>query len=264
MRRGAATALALLSMLACGSTGTGSAHQFGAVTFAVSGGIAGWNRQLDVDANGNARLTVLHGPPPARGPHAVQAQMLERLRSQLADPAFGRLNAEYRAPAGAADMQTYVLSAEVDGKRLQTSTSDAAASPQILRDVISTLMDILDSFNAAVATCTGGYSSSSPTLHLAIVDDGSAKTVSLCTAIWVLLDSPKNETQWQSVQSSNPSVLEIVPLPLPHPPGGGTEAVYLAKSAGTARLFAQSTNPTCPPGSMCPFLPTWSVTIAVG
>ena len=264
MRRTAALALVLLSVAACGSASSASSHQVGQVTFGVSGGIAGWNRQLVVDAGGTARLTVVAGPPAATGPHAVAAQSLERLRAQLSDPAFAHLHAEYRGPAGAADMQTYVLSAQVDGKTVTTSTSDVAVSPQILKDLISTLMDIVDSFNGTVATCSAGYSAGNPALHLAITDDGTTQTVSLCTAIWIVLDSPKNEARWQSVESSNPSVLEIVPLPLPHPPGGGTEAVYLAKSAGIAKLFAGSTNPACPPGSYCPFLPTWSATITVG
>jgi hypothetical protein len=42
-------------------------------------------------------------------------------------------------------MQDYVVTAEVDGKSLQTMTRDGANPPQILRDVLDILNQILAS-----------------------------------------------------------------------------------------------------------------------
>ena len=255
-------AAALLSMVACGSPSTNAAHQVGQVSLNVSGGFTGWSRELVVDPDGTARLTVTSGPSPAAGPHAVPAQTLERLRAGVSDPAFARLLADYPAPAGSADVQTYMVSAEVDGRHLETTTHDAAATPPILQNVLATLFEILDSFNAtSVAACKAGYSPGSPAHRLTNQDDGRSLTVHTCDSVWIVLTGASG-VQWQFPQSSDTSVLAVVPLPLPAPPPGGTRAVYLAVGTGTATLTANRAF-SCPPDAMCMMPRPWMVTVTV-
>ena len=136
----------LICTMACGSSTTGHAHQVGTVTLVISGGFTGWVRTLTVDPDGMARLTMKQGPAPTRGPHAVTQQQLAQLRSVIANEEFARLKAEYPAPPGGADLQTYDLTADVDGKQLHTITYDGANRPQVLSDALSLLNDVLVSF----------------------------------------------------------------------------------------------------------------------
>lgn len=262
MKRGVVVAAALLSMVACGSPGTSAAHRVGQVTLSVSGGFTGWSRELVVDPDGTARLTVISGPAPPAGPHAVPAQTLRRLHAEVSDPAFAQLVADYPPPPGSADVQTYVVSAEVDGTHLETTTHDAAATPPILQNVLATLFEILDTFNStSAAACKAGYSAGSPAHQLANQDDGRSLTVHACDSIWIVLTGATG-VQWQFPQTSDTSVLAVVPLPLPAPPPGGTRAVYLAASPGTATLTANRAF-SCPPDAMCMMPRPWMVTLTV-
>jgi hypothetical protein len=262
MRRSVAVAAAVLSLTACGSPSSGATHVVGQVALTVSGGFTGWNRTLAVDPDGTARLTVSRGPAPARGPHAVPAAILKRLRSEVSDPAFAQLLPDYPAPAGSADVQTYAISAEVDGRKLATTTHDGASPPHILQEVLATLVEILDSFNAAAeASCSAGYSPGSPSHQLANQDSGRTLTVHVCDSIWILLTGA-TAVPWQSPHSSDASVLTMVPLPLPAPPPGGARAVYLANATGTAMLSASRTL-SCPPDAMCEAPAPWTVTVTV-
>jgi hypothetical protein len=138
-------ALLLLPCAGCGTT-AGHAPQIGQVSLTVSGGIAGWSRELTVDQHGMASLTVTNGPAPSTGAHMVPAGTFTRLRSLVADPAFARLAHEYPAPAGAADLQSYALDAEVDGRHLQTVTYDSVQVPAVLSQSLAVMLEILDSF----------------------------------------------------------------------------------------------------------------------
>jgi len=110
--------------------------------------------------------------------------------------------------------------------------------------------------------CTAGYSSQSPVINLSGIDDGHSITAHLCDAISVVLAGTQ-PVEWQFVQSSDESVLSVVPLPLPHPTGGGTEAVYLANLTGTAVLSADAVSLPCVPQANCPTPAHWQVTVTV-
>ena len=112
------------------------------------------------------------------------------------------------------------------------------------------------------ANCARGYSETSPTINLANGDAGRSATVHLCTAVWVTLRPGDRGSDWQFVQSSDPAVLAVVPLPLPFIPGG-VESVYLAKRVGNAQLSSSPPFPSCPPNAMCLAEPRWTVTVAV-
>jgi len=51
----------------------------------------------------------------------------------------------YLPPPGGADLQDYVITVELDGRRLQTMTRDGAERPAILREVMGILNEILAS-----------------------------------------------------------------------------------------------------------------------
>lgn len=267
MTRALVLASVLLATVACGAATSPAAHSVGQITLAVSGGLTGWSRELVIDPGGTAQLNVTRGPTPASGPHAVPAQTLERLRSAVSDPAFAHLKPEYPAPAGSADVQAYTVTAEIDGRQLQTTTYDAAAPPQILSEVLGLLIGVMNSFDqSAAATCSTGYSSTNPTIRLTNADNGRAVTAKVCDSIWIMITTPQAfvgpSPGWQFPQSSDTSVLEVVPLPLPHPVDG-VEAVYLAKHTGRATLTAENGVSNCPPNAMCLAPERWSVTVAV-
>ena len=115
---------------------------------------------------------------------------------------------------------------------------------------------------AAAATCTAGWSSGSPVIHLSLKDAGRSLTAPLCDSIAISLAGSPG-VQWLSVETSDPTVLEIVPLPLPRPQDGGANAVYLARRTGSAVLSSSRPAMACPPEPGCPAPPPWTVRITV-
>jgi len=136
--------LALLAfVMACGSVPQSAGQTVGKITYSVSGGIAGWQRTLTVEPDGTAVVQVVRGPSPGTSQHQVDATVLKRLHDLVRDPAFAALQKEYLPSPGGADMQDYLVSAEVDGRTITTMTRDGAELPQILRDVLGVLDHIL-------------------------------------------------------------------------------------------------------------------------
>jgi len=109
--------------------------------------------------------------------------------------------------------------------------------------------------------CTSGYSAQSPVVNLSVTDNGRSITAHLCDAIWIVLTGSPPQP-WLFVQSSDPMVLSVVPLPLPHPPNG-TEAVYLARNTGAAELSSTTAIPPCAPIATCPPPANWTVGVTV-
>jgi hypothetical protein len=145
MKTAARLALPLVAaaMVACGSVPQSGGQTVGKITYSVSGGIAGWQRTLTIEQDGTARIEVVRGPSPGATDKQVDPAILQRLHHLVSDPAFAALQREYLPTPGGADLQDYVVTAEVDGKTIQTMTRDGAAVPQILRDVLTILNDIL-------------------------------------------------------------------------------------------------------------------------
>jgi hypothetical protein len=112
----------------------------------------------------------------------------------------------------------------------------------------------------AVITCTTGYANRID-VHLSNSDSGSPITAHLCDAIDVLLVG-RPPSQWQSIDSSDETILKIVPLPVPAPPPGGAHDIYLAQHTGIAVLSSVNvtSNPCASPG--CPTV-RWFVRITV-
>jgi len=135
--------LALVATTGCGFVKDGPAQEVGRVTYEVSGGFTGWDRILTVEADGTAEIQVVRGPSPGTTQQQVDATALKRLHDLVRDPAFGALQREYLPTPGGADMQDYVVTVEINGKTVQTSTRDGAQPPQILRDVLGILNQIL-------------------------------------------------------------------------------------------------------------------------
>jgi hypothetical protein len=114
----------------------------------------------------------------------------------------------------------------------------------------------------AAVSCTTGYSAQSPVINLSVADNGRSVRAHPCDVIWIVLTG--SETQpWTFVQSSDSAILEVVPLPLPHPLNG-TEAVYLARRTGTAQLMSTTAIPPCAPIATCPPPAQWTVSVTVG
>lgn len=114
-------------------------------------------------------------------------------------------------------------------------------------------------------TCGHPYSGQSEIdfdIHLTVSDHDRAITTHLCDWIDVLLIGPPSP-QWQTVQSSDDAVLKIVPLPLPHPPPGGTNLVYEAERTGSAVLSSVGPSSNCTnQTAACPSV-RWAVTVNV-
>jgi hypothetical protein len=110
------------------------------------------------------------------------------------------------------------------------------------------------------AACIDSYSSSGLTfahvnIPLTVKDNGRSVTAHLCDWIDVLLVG-----HWSTVQSSDETLLKVVPLPLHEPPPGGTNLVYEAERTGSAVLSSVSLAvAACPPT-----LPTAEQTVCLG
>jgi len=93
---------------------------------------------------------------------------------------------------------------------------------------------------------------------LSTADSGNTYRMSRCQAIGAeLFDSASDPCNWTTVQTTDSSVMTMLPLPLPWPAPGGTFDVYGAISAGQAALTSTL---ACPDGST---QRTWSVTVDV-
>jgi hypothetical protein len=131
------------AVVACGSVSKSGGQTVGTITYSVSGGIAGWQRTLTIDQDGKAHIQVVRGPSPGTTDKQVDPAVLERLHTLVSDPAFIALQRQYLPSPGGADMQDYEVTVEVDGKTITTMTRDGGAPPQILRDVLNILNEIL-------------------------------------------------------------------------------------------------------------------------
>jgi hypothetical protein len=131
------------AVIACGSVPQTGGHSVGRITYSVSGGFTGWERMLTIEPNGKARIDVVHGPSPGVTERQVDATVLKRLHELVSRPDFAALKPEYLPAPGGADLQDYVITAELDGKTFQTMTRDGAERPQVLGDVITILNGIL-------------------------------------------------------------------------------------------------------------------------
>ena len=144
MTRLALLAYTLLLAAACGA-GQPVEPVVGTITYEVSGGFTGWDRVLTVDHDGKAQVNYVTGPSPHADVRQVDATKLSRLHLLVSDPKFAALEAAYLPPPGGADVQDYVITVELDARRLQTMTRDGAERPAILREVMGILNEILAS-----------------------------------------------------------------------------------------------------------------------
>jgi hypothetical protein len=136
-------ALVVLSVLVVAGCGSPSGTSVGRVTYEVSGGITGWDRILTVEPDGSFTVKVVRGPSPPAGGQKVDAAVLQRLHELVSDPAFDRLDAAYLPGPGGADLQDYVVTAEVGGRTIQKMSRDGANVPANLREVQGILNGIL-------------------------------------------------------------------------------------------------------------------------
>jgi len=106
-------------------------------------------------------------------------------------------------------------------------------------------------------SCTTGYSSGQPVIHLSARDSGRHVSAHVCNSIDVLLVG-----SWGTVQSSDEATLALVPLPHPPLPSGSTFEVFLVKRTGSAALSSISPAVTDHPDRK--YAATqWAVTVTV-
>ncbi len=137
-------AVVLLLAAACG-TAPPATQVVGTITYEVTGGFTGWDRLVIVDPDGTAHMKYVTGPSPKADPRQVDAGTLSRLHDLVSGPKFAALKAEYLPAPGGADLQDYVITVQLDGRQLRTMTRDGADRPEILREVMGILNEILAS-----------------------------------------------------------------------------------------------------------------------
>jgi len=110
-------------------------------------------------------------------------------------------------------------------------------------------------------SCTTGYSSGQPVIHLSAKDNGRHVSAHVCNSIDVLLVG-STDNGWGTVQSSDEATLALVPLPHPPLPSGSTFEVFLVKRTGSAALSSISPAVTDHPDRK--YAATqWAVTVTV-
>lgn len=134
---------ALLAVFLVAGCGSPSAPSVGRVTYEVSGGFTGWDRILTVEPDGTFSVSVVRGPSPAAGAKKVDAAVLQRLHQLVSDPAFENLDPEYLPGPGGADLQDYLVTAEVGGRTVKKLSRDGADVPANLREVQGILSGIM-------------------------------------------------------------------------------------------------------------------------
>jgi len=92
---------------------------------------------------------------------------------------------------------------------------------------------------------------------LRVEDNGKTYTMVSCQALDALLLHPgRDGCRWTTVQSSDETVLAILPIPFPAPPEGGTNEAYIALTSGHATLTSSL---ACQSGVSA----RWAVTVSV-
>ena len=127
------------AMLAILATGCGSERSNGAdplVSYQRSGGIAGVNERLVIDADGEAQLAVGELDPEQR--FTIGEPELERLRSDLAAADFAAIDRD--SGLGCADCFEY----EIDYAGERASFNEAAEVPDSVREVTAQLGRIVE------------------------------------------------------------------------------------------------------------------------
>ncbi|HEX9364252.1 MAG TPA: hypothetical protein VGA47_10765 [Candidatus Dormibacteraeota bacterium] len=143
--KAAALVIVVALVAGCGSVLQPGANSVGKITLTVSGGIAGWERTLTVEPEGKAHVQVVRGPSPAAVDKEVDRAVLTKLHELVSDPAFAGLERQYLPSPGGADLQDYVVTAQVGDRTITTMSRDGANPPAILRDVLTILNGILAS-----------------------------------------------------------------------------------------------------------------------
>ncbi len=135
-------ALSVALIAGCGESPATTGPVVGRVTLEVSGGIAGWDRIVTVDADGVIHVQAVRGPTPSPTIEKLDPDVLRRLHELVSDPAFAQLGPAYLPPEPGADLQDYRVTAEVDGKTLKTMARQGSHPPPILRQVLDILKGI--------------------------------------------------------------------------------------------------------------------------
>jgi hypothetical protein len=116
-----------------------------------------------------------------------------------------------------------------------------------------------------VTLCANPYSGQSANhvdVQLMARDNNRKIAAHLCDWIVVLLVGPPS-SQWQTVESSDDTILKVVPLPLHEPPPGGTNLVFEAERTGSAVLSSVGPSSICTNQTgACPTV-RWAVTVTV-
>jgi hypothetical protein len=131
---------AIAIMVAMLATGCGSERSNGAdplVSYQRSGGIAGVNERLVIDADGEAQLAIGE-PDPDEQRFTIGEPELERLRSDLAAADFAAINPD--SGLGCADCFEY----EIDNAGETASFNEAAEVPDSVREVTAQLGRIVE------------------------------------------------------------------------------------------------------------------------
>ena len=135
-------ALSVALIAGCGESAVTSGPNVGRVTLEVSGGIAGWDRIVTVDADGTVHVQAVSGPTPSPTTEKLDPDVLRRLHELVSDPAFAQLGPAYLPPQPGADLQDYRVTAVVDGKTLKTMARQGSYPPPILREVLDIMRGI--------------------------------------------------------------------------------------------------------------------------
>ena len=113
--------------------------EVGDVSLTRSGGIAGGFVMIVVQPDG----TILRSDDPDRAPAAtgetVPPSELEALRASVGSQAFAELDSTYVPPDLCCDQFHYEVTAEVDGKVIESVTADGVDAPDALDEVVQQL-----------------------------------------------------------------------------------------------------------------------------
>jgi hypothetical protein len=94
---------------------------------------------------------------------------------------------------------------------------------------------------------------------IGLSDNGRTYDMVDCQAVDVVLAHPGTDgCQWTQIQSNNPTVLAVFPLPLPSPPPGGVNEAWIATVPGQATLTSSL---ACPGGVTAHWAATFIVTL---
>ncbi|MGE5674935.1 MAG: hypothetical protein ACM3XM_13850 [Mycobacterium leprae] len=141
VKRLAALCFLTFMLTACSTESGQEELRFSRVSYHLTGGIGGFDRQIQIGSDGSFSITELGKPGPTG---TLSTAEMNQLRKAIGRVDWGQINSRYVNPR-VADAMFEALTVQIKGVEHRTLVSTGGLPPAELQAVTETLRQILDS-----------------------------------------------------------------------------------------------------------------------